>query len=121
FVARRREIAQLYLRELAGIEGLTLPPEKNGHAWHLFVARIDNAELHGEFFAYMRDNDIRLQVHYRPVPLQPYYRNKYGYKAGDFPEAERYYREAVSLPIFPLMTDDDAMRVVECIKNFTWR
>lgn len=120
FVARRREIARIYLRELAGIEGLTLPPNKSGHAWHLFVARVKE-KLHGEFFAYMRDNDIRLQVHYRPVPLQPYYRNKYGYKAGDFPEAERYYREAVSLPIFPLMTDDDAMRVAECIKNFAWR
>ncbi|MBQ6002883.1 MAG: DegT/DnrJ/EryC1/StrS family aminotransferase, partial [Synergistaceae bacterium] len=78
-------------------------------------------ELHGEFFAYLRDNDIRLQVHYRPVPLQPYYRKKYGYKAGDFPQAEKYYRQAVSLPIFPMMTDDDVLRVCGVIKNFAWR
>ena len=120
FVERRREIARLYFEELSGIEGLTLPPYKEGHAWHLFIARV-NEELHGKFFMYLRDNDIRLQVHYRPVPLQPYYRKKYGYKAGDFPEAERYYREAVSLPMFPMMSDDDVLRVTECIKNFAWR
>ena len=121
FVDRRREIARLYFRELSGVDGLILPPNKEGHLWHLFIVRVDNAELHREFFVHLRDNDIRLQVHYRPVPLQPYYRDKYGYKAGDFPEAERYYRQAVSLPIYPLMTDDDVMRVCGCIKNFAWR
>ena len=120
FVARRREIARLYFAQLSGVEGLILPPNKSGHAWHLFIARVKD-ELHGEFFAYLRDNDIRLQVHYRPVPLQPYYRKKYGYKAGDFPQAEKYYRQAVSLPIFPMMTDDDVLRVCGVIKNFAWR
>lgn len=120
FVARRREIAGIYFSQLSGVEGLTLPPEKSGHAWHLFIARVKD-ELHGEFFAYLRDNDIRLQVHYRPVPLQPYYRKKYGYKAGDFPQAEKYYSQAVSLPIYPLMTDDDVLRVCGVIKNFAWR
>ena len=120
FVERRRGIARLYFAQLSGVEGLTLPPDKPGHAWHLFIARVKD-ELHGEFFAYLRDNDIRLQVHYRPVPLQPYYRKNYGYKAGDFPQAEKYYRQAVSLPIFPLMTDDDVLRVCGVIKNFAWR
>ena len=120
FVGRRREIARLYFKELAGVEGLTLPPDNSGHAWHLFIARVKD-ELHGQFFAYLRDNDIRLQVHYRPVPLQPYYRKKYGYTYGDFPKAEEYYRQAVSLPIFPLMTDDDVMRVCGVIKNFAGR
>ena len=120
FVAIRRGIAELYFSQLSGVEGLVLPPNKSGHAWHLFIARVKD-ELHGEFFAYLRDNDIRLQVHYRPVPLQPYYRRKYGYKAGDFPQAEKYYRQAVSLPIFPMMTDDDVLRVCGVIKNFAWR
>lgn len=120
FVERRREIAEIYFNELSGGEGVTLPPKKDGHAWHLFIVRVKE-ELHGKFFMYLRDNDIRLQVHYRPVPLQPYYRKKFGYSAGDFPNAERYYRQAVSLPMFPLMTDDDVQRVCECIKNFSWR
>ena len=117
FVKRRREIAEIYISQLSGIDGLVLPPSKNGHAWHLFIARVKE-ELHGQFFMFLRDNNIRLQVHYRPVPLQPYYRHKYGYKQGDFPEAEKYYRQAVSLPIFPLMEDEDAFRVCECIKKF---
>ena len=120
FVERRREIARLYFAQLSGVEGLILPPATVGHAWHLFIARVKE-ELHREFFTYLRDNDIRLQVHYRPVPLQPYYRKKYGYKSGDFPHAEKYYRQAVSLPIFPLMTDDDVLRVCGVIKNFAWR
>ena len=120
FVSRRREIAEMYLSQLSGVEGLVLPPNRSGHAWHLFIARVKE-ELHGEFFAYLRDNDIRLQVHYRPVPLQPYYRKTYGYKSGDFPQAERYYAQAVSLPIFPLMTDEDVLRVCGVIKNFAWR
>lgn len=120
FVSRRREIAEMYLSQLSGVEGLVLPPNRSGHAWHLFIARV-NENQHGEFFAYLRDNDIMLQVHYRPVPLQPYYRKAYGYKSGDFPQAERYYAQAVSLPIFPLMTDDDVLRVCGVIKNFAWR
>ena len=91
---------------------------KNGHAWHLFVVRVKDSSLRSQLFEYLRDNDIRLQVHYRPVPLQPYYRNSFGYKAGDFPEAERYYSQAISLPIYPSMENGDVARVAECIKKF---
>ena len=118
FVQRRREIAKLYFEQLCGVEGLILPPAKDGHAWHLFVARVKDSSLHGKLFEYLRDNDIILQVHYRPVPLQPYYRNNFGYKAGDFPEAERYYSQAISLPIYPSMEDSDVARVADCIKKF---
>ena len=118
FVKRRREIAKLYLEQLCNVEGLILPPVKDGHAWHLFVIRVKNSDLHCQLFEHFRDNDIRLQVHYRPVPLQPYYRNNFGYKAGDFPEAERYYSQAISLPIYPSMEDSDVVRVADCIKKF---
>ena len=117
FVARRREIAAVYREELSGVAGLTLPQDKEGHAYHLFPLRVEG-ERRGPLFAYLREHDIRLQVHYRPVPLQPYYRAKFGYKAGDFPEAERYYQEAISLPIFPLMEDADVRRVAACIREF---
>ena len=116
FVARRREIAALYREELKGVPGLKLPSDKAGHAYHLFPIQVTE-ERRGPLFEHLRAHDIRLQVHYRPVPLQPYYRAKFGYKAGDFPEAERYYRQAISLPIFPLMDDDDVRRVATCIKE----
>ena len=66
----------------------------------------------------LAEEGFRLQVHYRLVPLQPYYRERFGYREGDFPEAERYYKRAISLPIFPLMEDDDVRRVADCIRRF---
>lgn len=117
FVARRREIAALYREKLDGVPGLTLPADKEGHAYHLFPIQVGEDQRR-PLFEHLREHDIRLQVHYRPVPLHPYYRERFGYKDGDFPEAERYYRRAISLPIFPLMEDEDACRVASCIREF---
>ena len=117
FVARRREIAALYRELLSGVPGLTLPPDHEGHAWHLFVVQV-GAERRAPLFARLAEEGFRLQVHYRPVPLQPYYRDRFGYREGDFPEVERYYKRAISLPIFPLMKDDDVRRVADCIRRF---
>ncbi len=117
FVRRRREIAALYRELLVGVRGLTLPPAHEGHAYHLFPIQVD-AEARGPLFAHLVENGIRLQVHYSPVPLHPYYKKRFGYRWGDFPEAERYYRGAISLPMFPLLEDSDVKRVADCIKTF---
>ena len=61
----------------------------------------------------MQKAGISLQVHYIPLHLQPYMQRHYGFKAGDFPHTERFYREAVSLPIYPLLTDDEVKMVAE--------
>lgn len=120
FVERRRELAALYLEQLAGVEGVILPPHTDGHAWHLFALQV-REDLHRDLFMFLKENGINPQVHYRPVPLQPYYRQQFGYKAGDFPEAERYYSRAMSLPLFPLMEDSDVHRVTDTIKKFIGR
>ena len=120
FVSRRREIAALYRRLLSDAPGLVLPPAHEGHAWHLFPVRVE-AEARGPLFAHLAENGIRLQVHYSPVPLHPYYRKRFGYRWGDFPEAERFYRGAISLPMFPLLEDADVERVSDCIKGFLSR
>ena len=120
FVARRRELAALYLEQLAGVEGVILPTSTDGHAWHLFALQV-REDLHRDMFMFLKENGINPQVHYRPVPLQPYYRQQFGYKAGDFPEAERYYSRAMSLPLFPLMEDSDVRRVTDTIKKFLGR
>ena len=117
FVARRREIAALYREELSGVEGLELPPEKAGHAYHLFPIQVGE-EQRGPLFKYLWEHDIHLQIHYRPVPLQPYYRERFGYQAGDFPNAERFYRRALSLPIYPLLEDADVRRVAERVREW---
>lgn len=117
FVERRRELAALYRSLLAGVRGVYQPPADEGHAYHLFPIRVD-PEKRAALFAYLADNAIRLQVHYPPVHLHPYYKRRFGYRPGDFPEAENYARGTLSLPLYPSMQDADAERVVECIKAF---
>lgn len=120
FVSRRREIAALYRRLLSDVSGLALPPAHEGHAYHLFPIRVEAAQR-GPLFAHLAENDIRLQVHYSPVPHHPYYRKRFGYRWGDFPEAERFYHEAISLPMFPLLEDADVVRVADCVRGFLER
>ncbi len=67
------------------------------------------------FFKEMMEAGIRPQVHYIPVHLQPYYQERYGYKPGDFPSAERFYAAEVSLPIYPLLTDAEVLSVKEAV------
>ena len=64
----------------------------------------------------LRALDVGTQVLYIPVHLQPYYANKYGYKYGDFPKAEKYYDECLSIPIFPSMSDKEVDSVVEAVR-----
>jgi UDP-4-amino-4,6-dideoxy-N-acetyl-beta-L-altrosamine transaminase len=117
FVEKRRELATLYRGFMAGLPGVFQPPAQEGHAYHLFPIRVP-PEVRGKLFAYLAGHDIRLQVHYPPVPLHPYYKKRFGYRKGDFPEAERFYNSAISLPLFPLMEESDVIRVVDCIKEF---
>jgi len=120
-VHRRNEIARLYHRLIAEHfePGLVRPLETAPgvvHAYHLFVVRIDFARLRIPRAAVMtrlRRAGIGTQVHYIPVPLQPYYRSYGGTKPGDFPGAEAYYAQALSLPMYPDLTDGDCIRVIE--------
>jgi UDP-4-amino-4,6-dideoxy-N-acetyl-beta-L-altrosamine transaminase len=118
FVERRRELADSYRGLMAGLAGIYQPPAQEGHAYHLFPIRVANSKVRSALFSYLAENGIRLQVHYPPVPLHPYYRKHFGYQKGDFPEAEKYYATAISLPLFPLMKDSDIERVVGCVKKF---
>ena len=117
FIARRRELANLYLEQLAGVDNIKLPPSDKNHLWHIFALQVEN-NLRDKLAEYLRDNGINPTTHYKPVPLQPYYREKFGYKSGDFPEAEKYYAQEISLPLYPLMENSDVTRVTDCIKKF---
>jgi dTDP-4-amino-4,6-dideoxygalactose transaminase len=117
FVDRRRELAALYRVAMAGVPGMYQPPAHEGHAYHLFPIRVE-ASVRSHLFEYLAERNVKLQVHYPPVHLQPYYRKRFGYKKGDFPEAENFYKEEISLPIFPSMEDSDVHRVVDYIKKF---
>ena len=83
-------------------------------AWHLFVVELRAPATAPTVFAALREAGIGVNVHYIPVHLQPYYRGL-GFAPGDFPEAEAYYARAITLPLFPAMTDTDVDAVVDSI------
>jgi len=112
FMKRRREIAALYDELFSNTEIIKTPPlQRNSEsARHLYPVRIDFKGLgvdKEQWFKLMLSEGVALQVHYIPVHLQPYYRERFGYNAGDFPVSERFFHEAASLPIFPALTDED--------------
>lgn len=118
---RRRQIADLYRRLIAEtfpdneVRPLQLRPGV-AHAYHLFVVKIDfdRAGLSRAVVANrLRARGIGTQVHYIPVHLQPYYRRLCGTGEGTCPHAEGYYRQALSLPMYPDLADADVHRVVE--------
>ena len=120
YVARRHEIAERYSELLADLP-LTLPwQHPDGYsAYHLYVIRLRLDQLtrsHLEVFESLRAKDIMVNLHYIPVHTQPYYQAM-GFKPGDFPESERYYREAISIPMHPTLTDDDLQIVANSLRE----
>ncbi|ACX88776.1 UDP-4-amino-4,6-dideoxy-N-acetyl-beta-L-altrosamine transaminase [Pectobacterium parmentieri] len=121
FVAKRHQIAERYEKLLSNLPVYT-PQYHTEHAYsglHLYAIRLNLdaiATTHKAVFDYLRMNDIGVNLHYIPVHTQPYYRDM-GFKKGDFPEAERYYREAISLPMFPALTEDDQQRIVDVLSQ----
>lgn len=118
FVAKRHILASRYnelLTELPLILPYQLPETYSG--LHLYVIRLNLSSInmsHRQVFDALRENGIGVNVHYIPVHTQPYYQNM-GFKVGDFPEAESYYQEAISLPMFHLMTLDQQNEVVSVL------
>ena len=114
FIARRRAIAARYDEALGSVDGLELPAVRAGvePAWHLYVLRVRDASRRRPFFDRLRALGLGVQVHYVPVYWHPYYRDL-GYRGGLCPVAEDFYARAVSLPVFPRMTDDDVDSSIE--------
>lgn len=119
FIERRREIAALYNEKLAGVPGVILPEqlEETESGWHLYMIQLDSKVLtksRREIFDEMRARNIGVHVHYIPVYWQPYYRDL-GYEKGLCPVAEKWYAQALTLPVFPGMTDGDVGDVVRAL------
>ncbi|MCA1293975.1 UDP-4-amino-4,6-dideoxy-N-acetyl-beta-L-altrosamine transaminase [Paenibacillus sp. alder61] len=119
FVARRREIADIYNEELSNMEGLILPYQLEGtqSSWHLYVTRWEaNYFDRSEVFQALRNENIGVNVHYIPVYNQPYYK-QLPYSFEPCTHAENYYRTAITIPLFPKMTDDDVSSVIAAVKS----
>ena len=128
FTQRRREIAGRYDEVLGGLENLTLtqsaPEMRARSSHHLYVVGFDFETLNrtrAEVMGHLRDQNIGSQVHYIPVYRQPYHQNRQENRAGDvadaFPNTEAYYSQALSLPIFPSMTDEEVNWVASCVQD----
>lgn len=114
-IKRRREIAARYDKKLKSLKGISSQSGVvDGHAYHLYVIEVeDRAGL----YEYLRENKIFTQVHYFPCHLMPYYR-KYGWKEGDLPVAENYYKQCLSLPMYPTLTDNQQDYIMDKIQTY---
>lgn len=120
FVSIRHKLAALYYQKLADLP-ITLPYQLEGtySGLHLYVIRLQLDKIsktHKEVFEALREQGVGVNLHYIPVHTQPYYQNM-GFKVGDFPESELYYKEAISLPMFHLMTEEQQDTVVCHLKK----
>jgi hypothetical protein len=120
FIRRRREIAAIYDEAFSEIDEIITPPGGSGHVYHIYVIQLRTEMLPAgrkEIFEALGAENIGVQVHYVPLHLQPFYKNKFGYKKGDYPVAERYYERAITLPLFPAMSDKDIGDVISAVKK----
>lgn len=112
---RRREIAKSYFEAfkskpyILGQSGVI-----EGHAYHLYVVEVEDRR---GLYDYLRAKKIFAQIHYIPCHLMPYYRSR-GWKEGDLPQAEKYYKHCISLPMYPTLTEDEQQFVINCIAEF---
>lgn len=120
FVARRREIAAAYDTDFSSLPVRTpWQHPDTASAWHLYVIRLNlekSARSHRETHEFLRDSGIGVTLHYIPVYHQPFYR-ALGFAEGHCPNAESYYTEAISLPMYPALSEDDRRRVVDAVRE----
>jgi UDP-4-amino-4,6-dideoxy-N-acetyl-beta-L-altrosamine transaminase len=120
FIKNRQYKAQIYKERLDDLP-ITLPYQtsETNSSWHLYIIRLQLDKIkktHGQIFTAMRATGIIVNLHYIPVHLQPYYQNL-GFKAGDFPIAENYYQEAISIPLFAHLSEIDQETVIQTLEQ----
>ena len=119
-LARRRKIAARYTAAFRSVPGVIPPSVRSNvnHAWHLYPIRLDLSKVsadRGQIFRALRAENIGVNVHYIPVHLHSYYRERFGYKGGQYPVAEDAYERLISLPMFHGMSDQDVDDVIAAV------
>tara|TARA_B110001454_G_scaffold61925_1_gene60339 strand:+ start:475 stop:1620 length:1146 start_codon:yes stop_codon:yes gene_type:complete len=123
FILARRKIAKIYDKAFSNIDKLQIPKvrEKCYHSYHLYPLLIDFKKTRinkKKFFAKLQSSGIYTQVHYLPIHYHEYYKKKFNFKKGDFPNSEDFYNKEMSLPIYPLLKKKYVFKVIDnIIKN----
>lgn len=118
----RKEIAKKYNEAFCNSNKISVIENNLGknsrHSYHLYPVLTKEGTSRRNLFDYLRNNNVFVQVHYIPLNYMPYYQNNFGFKKGDFPNAEYFYNHEISLPIYPTLKDDEQNYVIELINNF---
>jgi dTDP-4-amino-4,6-dideoxygalactose transaminase len=122
FHAVRTYYASLYQLGLSDVPEITLPevPPWGSHSWHLYVIQLNLDRLtidRDAFMRLLREENIGASVHFIPLHLHPYYRERFGYRPTDFPNALQTYRRAISLPLYPRMSEADVWDVIRAVRR----
>ena len=118
----RTEYAEIYNKAFDKIDGITYLKD-NGlgkNSAHLYVIQIDKNKFdidRDTFIELLKEYNIGTSVHFIPICMHPYYINNFGYKKGDFPETEKMFEGIISLPLYPSMTREDVMYVIEAVRE----
>ena len=118
FTEIRRKYARVYNEELGKINGIITPYEKPNvkHVYHLYPILLEGYNR-DKFIIKMQEKGIGCSVHFIPLHLHPFYKNMFGFKKGDFPNAEWAYKREVSLPLYPKMKEEEVYDVINIIKD----
>jgi perosamine synthetase len=122
FNKQRKYVAETLTTALEGVDGVTLPFQRSDsiHSWHLYVIQIDEKVFgisRNEFIEKLKEAGIGTSVHYLPLHMHPYYIDKYGFKAKDFPVAQSLFQKMVSLPIYPTLSDSEIARIADAVRE----
>jgi dTDP-4-amino-4,6-dideoxygalactose transaminase len=118
----RQRCAALYNEGFQDIPAITVPhvAQDVQHAWHLYIIQLDLEQLRigrSEFVDLLKKKNIGTSVHFIPLHLHPYYRDTFGYRPADFPNASAVFERIISLPIYPKMTEADVQDVIDAVRD----
>jgi len=118
FLEKRKKIAKFYFEKFADLDFLKLPEQYENHGWHLYMPRIIPEKLtvtRDDFIKKIISKGIGISVHFIPLHLMPYYKNKYNLKEHYYPETMKVYNTVFSLPIYPDLTEGQLERIVSAV------
>lgn len=119
FLKRRREIVDIYNKELSKVNGIILPIEKPNikSSWHIYYIRLKDPKRRKNLFEKLLKYNIGVQIHYIPIHFQTYYKENFGYKVGDYPKAEDYYQSTITLPLYPKMMNSEIQYIINILEG----